>query len=314
MTDRRLRFFVRLALPLALPVALAFACCGGRAAVQGPGAQNANARPSGPAENCAKLPELVNAAYMHVIEHPMPADKSEATLAKLGSGELSMKGLVGSLVLSGEYRERFVSKRPAEEAAQTLYRHLMARAATPAELKAASAQLAAKDGFDAFARGLLDSKEYAMRFGESGAPGLRAQPCRFPFNLKQEDSFDGGRSMTTEATVEADGSVRATTVVKVPSPDKPFCGKVGLWLFDEAGRVISVVGPPREQQWCIEGKAKTQGEQQRTEEWTGTVPADLARHAASVALLQRPANNDPQAMSRENTERAQQLKRPLRQN
>lgn len=314
MTDRRLRFFVRLALPLALPVALALACCGGRAAVQGPGAQNANARPQGPAENCAKLPELVNATYMHVIEHPMPADKSEATLAKLGSGELSMKGLVSSLVLSDEYKERFVSKRPAEEAAQTLYRHLMARAATPAELKAAAAQLAAKDGFDAFARGLLDSKEYAMRFGESGAPGLRMQPCRFPFQLKQEDSFDDGRSMTTEATVEADGRVHATTVVKVPSPDKPFCGKVGLWLFDEAGRVISVVGPPRDQQWCIEGKAKTQGEQQRAEEWAGTVPADLAQHAASVALLQRSANNDPQAMSRENTERAQQLKRPLRQN
>jgi hypothetical protein len=312
MTDRRFRLIVRLALLLAAPVALVLACCGGRAAEQGPGGQNSNAQPQ--AENCAKLPMIVNAAYMQVLEHPMPADKSEATLARLASGEESVKGLVSSLVLSSEYKDRFVAKRPAEEATQLLYRHLLARAATPEEVKTAAQQLAAKDGFDALVRGLLDSKEYAARFGESGAPGLRLPPCRFPFKLKQEDSFGDGRAMTTEATVEADGRIRATTVVRIPSADKPFCGKVGLWLFDEAGRVISVAGPPRDQQWCIEGKAKQPGEQQRKEEWTGSVPVELARHAASVALLQRPANNDPQAMSRDNTERAQQIKRPLRQN
>lgn len=46
----------------------------------------------------------------------------------------------------------------------------------------------------------------------------------------------------------------------------------------------------------------------------GNVRAVLAARAASIALLQRPANNDPQAMSRENIERAQRIKRPLRQN
>jgi hypothetical protein len=293
----------------ALPFALALACCGGRAAVQDAGARNTNSQ--APAEeNCAKWPEVVNATYMQVVEHPLPADKTEATAAKLSSGEESVKGLVKSLVLSDEYKERFVTPRRPEEAAQLLYRHLLARAPSPDELKSAASKLATKDGFASLAQSLLDSREYGARFGESRPPGSPIQPCRVSVKLRQEDSFDGGRTMTTEATVSVEGKIHTATVVKIPSPDKPFCGRVGLWLFDEGGRVIAVVGPPRDQQWCLEGK--TRGEQQRTDEWDGSVPAELARRAIAVALLQRSASNDPQAMTRENSERAQQIKRPVR--
>jgi hypothetical protein len=308
MTKRQFNNFTRLALPLCV----ALACCGGRASVQQAGAQNSNAKGAAVEENCAKWPEVINATYMQVIEHPIPADKMEATTAKLASGELSMKELVKSLVLSDEYKERFVTPQRADSAVRLLYRHVLARVPTQEEVKSASSQLATKDGFAALAGSLLDSKEYAMRVGASSAPGLQLRPCRFPLKLRQEDSFDGGRMMTTEATIEVDGQIHTATVVKIPSPDKPFCGKVGLWLFDEAGRVLAVIGPPREQLWCVEGKSKSKGEQQRTEEWRGSIPAELAEHAVAVALLQRPANNDPQAMTRENSERAQQIKRLVR--
>jgi Phycobilisome Linker polypeptide len=304
MRGKQLRTLVRLA-----PLCVALACCGGRAAVQGGAPTPAGAaRPSVEA-GCAKWPEVMNAAYSQVLEHPAPADKAEETLAKLSDGGLSVRELVKSLALSDEYKEKFVSRQPPELSARLLYRHLLARAPSAEELRSATQTLSTR-GHAALAESLLDSAEYGERFGDSRPPGSRMRPCRFPFKLRREDSFEGGGAMETDVTVEADGQITTSTVVKAPSADKSFCGKVGLWLLDEKGNVLAVTGPPREQQWCPEGQGT--GPQERTEQWQGGVPADVLLRAQSIALLQLPASKDPQAQTRENAERVEQIKRPVR--
>jgi hypothetical protein len=304
MRVRKLRTFVLLAPPLCVALAC---CCGGRAAVQQAAPAAADTpRPSVEA-GCAGWPDVLNAAYRQVLEHPAPADKADETLARLSGGGMSVRGLVKSLALSDEYRERFVTGQPTEVSARLLYRHLLAREPTPAELKSAAEHLASPRGHTQLAEGLLDSAQYAERFGESRVPGSPLRPCHFPVKLRQEDSFEGG-AMVTDAAFEADGQVTTTTVVKSPSAGKTFCGKVGLWLFDESGNVLAVTGPPADQQWCLEG----QGEQERTEQWQGVLPADILLRTQSIAVLQLTGGKDPRSQTRENAERVKQVRRPVK--
>jgi hypothetical protein len=303
MRARRYRTLARLA-PLCVALAC---CCGGRAAVQGGAPAQPSATRASVEPGCAKWPDVLNAAYRQVLEHPAPADRAGETLAKLSGGAQSVRGLVKGLALSDEYRERFVAGQPAELSARLLYRHLLARDPTAEELRSAAKQLAGARGYAPLAESLLDSPEYAERFGEARAPGSALRPCRFPLKLRQEDSFEGGGAMVTDVTLDADGQVTTSTVVRTASADKTFCGRLGLWLLDEGGNVLAVVGPPGDQQWCLEG----QGPQERTEQWQGSVPAEVLVRAHSVAVLQLPASKDPLAQTRENAERVRQIKRPV---
>lgn len=303
---------------LALSVALA---CGGSAATQ-------TAKPSPtPAvkEDCAPWPEVVNAAYLQVLERPAHGEGLKEATEKLTRGETTVRELVAQLAASDEYRERFVASRPAEEAAGSLYRHILARDAQPSELKSAASSIATAKGFGEVARALVGGDEYGRRFGSSQVPGASGatRPCRFPLKLNRTDDFGDGREMKTELSVEADGKFRAKTTVKGTSgasgTSRPsgstraaaFCGKVGLWLLDEGGRAVVITGPPAEAQWCA-GGADPEAKAEHVEEWEGSLPRTALDAAGFAAIVQRAAGNEPQRATRENAERAAQIKQPVR--
>lgn len=292
---------------LALAAALA---CGGSASTQ-------SARPAPAAkEDCAPWPQVVNAAYLQVLERPAHGEGLKEATEKLTRGEITVRELVAGLAVSDEYRERFVASRPSEEAASTLYRRLLARDAQPSELKSAAALLSAAKGFGDLARSLVEGEEYGRRFGASKVPGAPAatRPCRFPLKLDRADDFGDGRVMKTELSVEADGKFRAKTVVKSAPGSKgaaAFCGKVGLWLLDEGGRAVVITGPPAEARWCA-GGAEPEAEAEHVEEWEGSLSRPALDAAGYAAIVQGAAGTEPQRATRENAQRAAQIKQPVR--
>ncbi len=300
---------------LALSLTVAFACGGDRAAMQ----QAAPPGTPAPAakEDCAPWPEIVNAAFLQVLEHPANGDLARTLSEKVMGGELSVRELVAALATSEEYQERFVSSRPPEEALSLLYRHVLAREAEASELKSA-ANAAGKDDagkdFAAAAKRLVAGDEYSQRFGARLVPGAPAslRPCRFPLKLTQQDSF-GDNTMTTELNITVDGRFQATTKIKSVTRKQPFCGKVGLWLLGEADGavVVAVTGPPRESVWCA-GGAGPDAQPEHVEEWQGSISRPLLDRVVSAALLQRPAGVEPQMLTRENTERVAQIKQTVK--
>ena len=286
----------------------AFACGGGRASMQksAPAAKPAAAAK----QDCATWQEVVNAAFLQVTERPAHGELAKTSAERLARGEMSVRELVAALALSDEYKERFVAARPNEEVVRLLYQHLLARKAEPAELMSA-ATAAAKD-LAPLVKSLVEGDEYGRRFGAMRVPGAPAslRPCRFPFKLSRRDDFGAGREVTTEITVESDGRFRATTRLKGPARKEPFCAKVGLWLLGEGDGVVGVAGPPRETFWCVGGS--TPDREGRTEEWQGSLPQRALDAASALAVLQTAAGVEPQSVTRENTERAQQIKQPLR--
>lgn len=300
---------------LGLALTAAFACGGDRAAMQQATPKTPNATPA-PAvrENCSAWPQIVNAIFLQVLERPANGELAKTASDKLTSGETSVRELIATLVTSDEYQERFVSARPAEETTRLLYRHVLARDPSAAELKSvtggASKDDAAKN-FVAAARSLVAGEEYGQRFGARLVPGASPtlRPCRFPLKLTREDSFGAG-TMTTELTVAVDGKFQATTKIKSVGKQQ-FCGKVGLWLLGEADSIVAVTGPAPEAVWCA-GGAGPNAQQEHAEEWQGAIARQLLDRVASAALLQRPAGVEPQVLTRENTERAAQIKQTVR--
>jgi endonuclease YncB( thermonuclease family) len=297
---------------LSLSVALA---CGGSAATQ-----TAKSSPTpAPKEDCAPWPQVVNAAYLQVLERPAHGEGLKEATEKLMRGEMTVRELVAQLAASDEYKERFVASRSAEEAAGSLYKHILGRDAQPSELKSAAASSAAAKGFGGVARSLVEGDEYGRRFGSSKVPGASGsmRPCRFPLKLNRTDDFGDGREMKTELSVEADGKFRAKTTVKGASGTSnstrasAFCGKVGLWLLDEGGRAVVITGPPAEAQWCA-GGAEPEAKTEHVEEWEGSLPRPALDAAGYAAIMQRAAGNEPQRATRENAERAAQIKQPVR--
>ena len=150
------------------------------------------------------------------------------------------------------------------------------------------------------------------RFGATLVPGAPASvhPCRFPLKLTRQDSF-GANTMTTDLTVTVDGKFQATTKIKGGAGKQPFCGKVGLWLLGEGDGIVAVTGPPPEAVWCA-GGARPDAKPERAEEWQGSIAPQLLDRVVSAALLQRPAGVEPQVLTRENTERAAQIKQKVK--
>jgi hypothetical protein len=317
MKDMKKKLNTRLWLGLSLTIA--FVCGGDRAAMQQASTPStpspAVTRAPALQENCAPWPEILNAAFLQILEHPANGELARTMSAKVVSGELSVRELVAALAASAEYKERFVAARPAEEAARLLYRHLLARDAEAAELSSMTNGAGKENGATDFAAAvklLVESEEYGQRFGATLVPGSpdSLRPCRFPLKLTRQDAF-GDNTMTTELTVAIDGQFQATTKIKSVARKQPFCGKVGLWLFGESEGIVAITGPSPEAAWCAGGVGPN-AQQEHAEEWHGSISRPVLDQVVSAALLQRAAGAEPQVPTRENTERAAQIKQTVR--
>ena len=300
---------------LAPTLCVCVACGGGgsSALTQAPAPAATPTPQAGPKEDCAPWPEVAGAVYARVLGRPAEGEELKRAADRLAGGETSVRRLVAELAASEEYRGRFVAKRPAEEAAHELYRRLLGREPEAAESKATAAALGSSGGHAAAARALVEGAEYAKSYGEAGIPGAPAglRPCRFPLTLRRHDEFGPGRSMLTELRIEQSGQIKATTKLtagaQTGAAARELCGKVGLWLLDESGAVVGVVGPPPAESWCA-----GRGQEQRSEQWQVYVPPDSFRRVASVALLQRSDGPEPQIQTRENRDLALKIRQPVR--
>lgn len=258
------------------------------------------------AERCSPPQELVEAAYLQILERPASREEVEEKSAKLTRAELSVKGLVRELAHSDEYKEKFVTPNPAAQAVSLLYQHLLARGGEPGEFEKWGASVAAA------VDGIMGGAEYNSAFGERGVPGrpLKFRACNFPVTLRQHDVLGNGQHTTTEVSMTETGVLEAVTKLNNLVLQGGFCAKVGVWLFDDYGNVIDKTGPPRAHVWCVEGRST--GNHERTESWRVEIPPEQLRRAHSLSILHAVGGKDPFDMTGANAEQARRAKQSLK--
>ncbi len=116
---------------------------------------------------CAILGNVIDGAYRQILERNMTADELSRGTRSIGSGAETVSDLVRNIVLSDEYQSRLKGLPPADQA-ESLYRHILGRAAG-ADLDAA-VELIGTHGIRATAISLMNSPEYRERFGRSAVP------------------------------------------------------------------------------------------------------------------------------------------------
>jgi hypothetical protein len=253
--------------------------------------------------------EIINGVYLQVARHP--ADPK--TLADLGprlaGGELSVKEIVRQLALSEEFKSNFAKARAPEQAIALVHERLLARPPNAAEA-ARLAESARANGFEFVVNSIIDGQEYGELFGERAVPGrpVRLRVCDQPSKLQQDDNVGDGRHMTTSVKFTADGRVESVT--KLNSSEQPggFCGRVAFWLFDGQGSVVDVIGPSREQVWCVRVGGNPD---ERSEEWKMGLPRDVFARVRAVAIIHTRDDASPRDFTRENVARARATKQQL---
>jgi hypothetical protein len=261
---------------------------------------------------CVDTTALVSGVYRQILERVPDPDTMSTFEAEFAHGMKSVREVVREVALSAEFRSKYLEGRAEAEAVRLLYQRVLARVASPQELQA-QAGAARAQGFAAVIGNLIDGEEYAREFGERGVPGrpVALRACRFPVTLKRDDTLGTGQKMTTELTFNVSGQLDATTSMEDQGAGGGFCGRIGVWLFDERDNVVGVFGPPRGERWCVKGQSP--GPAQKTFEWHAQLTPDILQKVSAVALLQTSAaGSDPLDPTRENTERAKQYKRSLR--
>jgi hypothetical protein len=247
--------------------------------------------------------EIINGVYLQVTRHPADPKTLAALEPRLAGAELSVKDIVRQLALSEEFKNSFVKARAPEEAIALVHERLLARPPNPKE--AASLAVSARaNGFDFIVNSIIDGPEYGELFGERAVPGrpVRLRVCDQPARLQQDDNVGDGQHMTTAVKLTADGRIESVTKIRNSEQARGFCGRVAFWLFDEQGSVVDIVGPSREQVWCVKGASP--GSDERSEEWRTGLSRDVFTRVRAVAIIHTRDDANPREFTRENVTRA----------
>jgi len=117
----------------------------------------------------SEVPGLVDRIYIRVLER----GKDDSGLITYGSalerGEQSVRDTVRLIALSEEHTNRFITPHNAREAVGICYRHILARDADSGGLNT-YVHVFETEGIDNVINDLINSEEYANRFGDDGVP------------------------------------------------------------------------------------------------------------------------------------------------
>lgn len=264
-----------------------------------------------PAE-CSNSFEIMRRIYLQVFGQP-PDDMKELAAAaeRLEKRQTTVRAVVRELALSPEYKHRFVDQQTAEQTVGLLYEKVLARAPLPAEVSVGGQRLR-RAGFATLVDDLLGGSEYRDLFGEHGVPSrpLTLTACRFPVTIERQDSLGTNRRVSTILTIHPEGVVDALTTastIENPPATNRFCVRLALWLFDERGDVIDVITPPATSEpRCVGGK--TPQSRERKDEWQGAIAPAALDKVESIAIIHADERRDPSSFSKENMDRAKQIK------
>jgi len=138
-----------------------------------------------PAAASAQVPctpnarQVVNAAYLQVLERPANRLVVDPLVEQLTQGQTSVREIVRELAMSPDHRQRFLGANTpaARDAAITvLYRHLLGRTPDEEGLRA-HAQAFVNGDPTQIINTLIDSSEYQQAFGDDTVPGGKARYC-----------------------------------------------------------------------------------------------------------------------------------------
>lgn len=115
--------------------------------------------------------DILSRVYRHVLEREADGPGMINYGAGPTRGELSVRDVVGSIGLSGEYRDRFIRGRSAEEALQSCYQHFLGRDVDPGGVGAYLPR-ARQGDFEDIIVELINSAEYRDTFGEDWVPSV----------------------------------------------------------------------------------------------------------------------------------------------
>ena len=117
--------------------------------------------------------QVVSGLYRHMLERP-PDGGSSYWVRQLQNGQ-TVKDLVRQFAKSDEHLRRFWNQDPGdatpyEQSVGTLYRHILARQPDAPSARQWATR-ATRQGVDTVIDQIVDSPEYAQRFGDWGVPG-----------------------------------------------------------------------------------------------------------------------------------------------
>jgi hypothetical protein len=116
-----------------------------------------------------QVPQTLTQLYHRVLERDPDPEGLVYYGSRLWRNEANVKDAVKEMGLSSEYRERFVQNKPTDEAVTLCYQHFLAREPDPHGLEGYQ-RVAQAHGFPPVITGLIESEEYAQRFGTDRVP------------------------------------------------------------------------------------------------------------------------------------------------
>ena len=149
------------------------------------------------AQNCSTdARQVVSAIYRQVLERSPNATEANPWITRLSSGQSTVREIVESVVMSDEYRSRFVpggSDEQRRQAVSMLYRHVLGREADAGGLQA-HVDLSRRSP-EAVVTSLISSTEYQQKFGEQTVPGQNVRYCGTQYNSSAANSGFRFRTM-----------------------------------------------------------------------------------------------------------------------
>ena len=149
------------------------------------------------AQNCTTdARQVVNAIYRQVLERSPNGTEATPLVTRLSSGQSTVREIVESVVMSDEYRSRFVpggSDEQRRHAVSMLYRHVLGREADAGGLQA-HVDLSRRSP-EAVVTSLISSTEYQQKFGEQTVPGQNVRYCGTQYNSSANNSWFRFRTM-----------------------------------------------------------------------------------------------------------------------
>ena len=121
-------------------------------------------------ENVDTAEAVIGAAYRQVLKRNPDAAGLQEYRPKLESGSTSAKEIVRDLLHRAEWAGRFIHGRSVPETVLALYDCVLARAPDLEGWNHLTAW-ASRDGWSSVIDSMIDSAEYAQRFGAHSVPG-----------------------------------------------------------------------------------------------------------------------------------------------
>lgn len=117
----------------------------------------------------SEVTDLVARIYDQIQEREPDENGQLYWSGFLTSGELSVKQVIHYITESDEYKGRFITGLPIDQAVEKSYEHFLGRKANEADINH-YVEVAKKNGMPTVIAALMGSQEYQQNFGEDGVP------------------------------------------------------------------------------------------------------------------------------------------------